>query len=275
MSRDLDKFYTKDNIVLKLLNIISKKIDIKNKDLIIEPSAGNGVFSNKLKNIYKENKVLAFDIKPENNKIIKKNFLQIDNNKYKKKTIHFIGNPPFGAQSGLAKQFIKKCILMNAETISFILAKSFKKNSMKKIFPLNYSLLYQVNIPDNSFLLDNKDYNVPCVFQIWVKNNKLRKPDKILVSKFFIFCKKNESPDYSIRRIGWYAGNIFSSSATASAMADKSENSHYFIKLKENIDKTKFFDLYLNKIKFTHNDTVGPRSISKRELIIKTNKLFL
>jgi hypothetical protein len=264
MSRDLDKFYTKESIVIKLLNVIKKKINIKTCDLIIEPSAGNGVFLNNLIEIYKDNKILAFDIKPENKKIIKKDFLTIDNNKYDDKIIHFIGNPPFGSQSSLAKQFIKKCILMNANTISFILAKSFKKDSVKKIFPLNYSLLYQIDIKDDAFLLDGNNYSVPCVFQIWCKNTKLRKPVKILVSKNFVFCKKNDNPTYSIRRIGWYAGKI-------SRDINKSENSHYFIKLNKNINRKNFYNSYVKKIFFLHNDTVGPRSISKNELIKKTN----
>jgi hypothetical protein len=236
MSRDLDKFYTKESIVIKLLNVIKKKINIKTCDLIIEPSAGNGVFLNNLIEIYK----------------------------YDDKIIHFIGNPPFGSQSSLAKQFIKKCILMNANTISFILAKSFKKDSVKKIFPLNYSLLYQIDIKDDAFLLDGNNYSVPCVFQIWCKNTKLRKPVKILVSKNFVFCKKNDNPTYSIRRIGWYAGKI-------SRDINKSENSHYFIKLNKNINRKNFYNSYVKKIFFLHNDTVGPRSISKNELIKKTN----
>ena len=41
VKQELDKFYTKKDVVEQLL----KEIDLKNFDLIIEPSAGNGGFS--------------------------------------------------------------------------------------------------------------------------------------------------------------------------------------------------------------------------------------
>ena len=37
---DLDKFYTKDSIATKLI----KHINLKKYDLIVEPSAGGGIF---------------------------------------------------------------------------------------------------------------------------------------------------------------------------------------------------------------------------------------
>jgi hypothetical protein len=44
--------------------------------------------------------------------------------------IHIIGNPPFGRQSSTAIKFIKKsCLFCNS--LSFILPKSFKKDSLK------------------------------------------------------------------------------------------------------------------------------------------------
>lgn len=54
---DYDKFYTKEAVAIDCL----RSIDLKEYDLIIEPSAGNGSF---LKNIKHENKV-GLDIKPE------------------------------------------------------------------------------------------------------------------------------------------------------------------------------------------------------------------
>ena len=48
--------------------------------------------------------------------------------------LHFIGNPPFGRQSSLAKKFIKHiCSCDKTKTIAFILPKSFKKDSLKKL----------------------------------------------------------------------------------------------------------------------------------------------
>ena len=52
-------------------------------------------------------------------------------NNLNSRKIHVIGNPPFGRQSSLAIKFIKKSCSFS-DTISFILPKSFKKDSMKK-----------------------------------------------------------------------------------------------------------------------------------------------
>ena len=87
--------------------------------------------------------------------------------------IHIIGNPPFGRQSSLVIKFIKKSITF-CDSISFILPKSFKKDSLKKHFPLNFHLINEFDLPKKSFLIDNKEHDVPCVFQIWIKKDIYR-----------------------------------------------------------------------------------------------------
>ena len=56
-----DKFYTKSNVALSLLNLL----DISEYDLIIEPSAGDGSFYN----LIESNKKIGLDINPENDLI--------------------------------------------------------------------------------------------------------------------------------------------------------------------------------------------------------------
>lgn len=260
----IDKYYTKKNIVDLCCDDIKKYIKISNKDLIIEPSAGNGSFINNIKQL--SNNYIFYDIDPEHYEIIKQDFLNFDFKDYihKFRNIHIIGNPPFGRQSSLAIKFIKKCCLF-ANSISFILPKSFKKESMKKYFEKHYHLLYEIDLPDNSFLVNGKDCNVPCILQIW-KYMYIER-DNIVITKplNFTFVKKDEFPDISFRRVGVYAGKI------TKDIDDKSIQSHYFIKfnnnntIDENINK-------LKKIKFNFNNTVGPKSISKYELINEFNK---
>ena len=93
-----DQFYTNRNISLKCIKLFLETIKIKKEDIIIEPSAGNGSFSD----YFKENKynIEAYDIDPKKEYIIKKDFLDFDYSSYiNNKDIHFIGNPPFGKQS--------------------------------------------------------------------------------------------------------------------------------------------------------------------------------
>jgi len=263
----IDKYYTKENVVELCLNFFKKYIEIDNqKDLIIEPSAGNGSFILGIKSII--NNYQFYDIEPQNEEIIKQDYLLYDNSKIKHNfnKIHILGNPPFGRQSSLAIKFIKKSCEF-CDTISFILPKSFKKNSLKKSFPLNYHLIFEYDLPDKSFLVDGNEHNVPCIFQIWEKRNIERNINEKMEPFNFIFVKKTDNPDISFRRVGVNAGMI------DNKIDKKNIQSHYFIKftnektLNENLNK-------LSSISFDFNNTVGPKSISKQELIIKFNELL-
>ena len=222
----IDKFYTNEKVVKLCIENIKKHIKFTNDDLIIEPSAGNGSFIKYIKEL--SNNYLFYDIQPENYEIEKIDFLEynFENIKKKYKEIHIIGNPPFGRQSSLAIKFIKKCCDFS-KSISFILPKSFKKSSMKKYFDLNFFLIYEIDLPENSFLINNIETNVPCIFQIWEKTINKRQIEKIKPLNFK-FVKKEESPDISFRRVGFYSGNI------SKEINNKSHQSHYFIKFLNN-----------------------------------------
>jgi predicted RNA methylase len=262
----IDKYYTKNNIVDLCIKSIKTYIKINNNDLIIEPSAGNGSFIKSIKML--TNNYIFYDLEPENNEIIKQdyllfNFLELKENY---NNIHIIGNPPFGRQSSLAIKFIKKsCEFCN--TISFILPKSFRKESLKKTFPLNFHLIFETDLPDKSFLVNNIEHNVPCIFQIWEKKNNNRVVFEKLNPLNFIFVEKTKNPDISFRRVGVNAVKIDKN------IENKSIQSHYFIKFTNN-KSTDDNIKQLSEIIFDFNNTVGPKSISKQELIHKFNPLL-
>ncbi len=259
----IDKFYTKDVVAEALIHKITTYIDIDyQNDLVIEPSAGNGSFVPFIKNIC--NNYIFIDIKPEHPEIMPQDFLKYFPHSNTFKKIHVIGNPPFGRQSSLAIKFIKHSSTF-CNTISFILPKSFKKDSMRNKVPLNFHLIHEREIPEKSFLLNKKSHGVPCVFQIWEKKDNLREKIKKQKPKGYKFVKKDKSHHISFRRVGVNAGDV------STETADKNVNTHYFICF------NKFDNELLEKIKnikFSHNNTVGPKSISKNELIQKLNKLI-
>lgn len=259
----IDKYYTKNDIVKICVNLIKQHLNIKKTDLIIEPSAGNGAFIDELKKFCKFCKF--YDIEPEHKDILKQNFLELNYDELIKQNqqTHVIGNPPFGRQSSSAIKFIKKSCEF-CDTLSFILPKSFKKESLKKIFPLNFHNICEFDIPEKAFLVNLEEHDVPCVFQIWIKKNINRIIPKKLQPKNFIFVRKEENPDISIRRVGVNAGNIDIN------IKNKSIQSHYFIKFNETQNIKKNIE-NLIKIKFDFNNTVGPKSISKQELMSKYN----
>lgn len=258
----IDKYYTKSEVAEECVELFKKYVNVGSDDAIIEPSAGNGSFIPGIKSITKN--YIFYDIEPENEEIEKMDYMQYSP-KFNK-VIHVIGNPPFGRQSSLAIKFMKKSCEF-CQSVSFILPKSFKKESLKNKIPLNFHLLLEKDLPNNSFLIGNKSYDVPCVFQIWEKKEKLRTITEKISPEKFIFVKKNQTPDISFRRVGSEAGKIDKKSV------EKSIQSHYFIKftngnsIDENI-------LILKNAIFDHNNTVGPKSISKQELTKEFNKFL-
>jgi hypothetical protein len=261
----IDKYYTKDIIVKECLIQIKAHIQINKKDLIIEPSAGNGAFIEDIKKLGEHYKF--FDLEPEHEEVIKQDYLLYVHHKEIYDKIHVIGNPPFGRQSSLAMKFIKKSCEF-CDSISFILPKSFKKDSLKKTFPLNFHLILEIDLPEKSFLVDGIEHDVPCIFQIWEKKEIKRHVNEKLEPMNFMFVNKTENPDISFRRVGVNAGTIDTKTD------EKSPQSHYFIRF---INHDENMDEILSKlcnIKFDFNNTVGPKSISKQELIKEFNKIL-
>ena len=261
----IDKYYTKNNVVDLCLELVKKYIEINANDLIIEPSAGNGSFIDGIREL--TNNYIFYDLEPDNNEIIIQDYLLYDytivKNDYNK--IHIIGNPPFGRQSSLAIKFIKKSCEF-CDSISFILPKSFKKESLKNKIPLNFHLIFENDLPDKSFLVDDIEHDVPCIFQIWEKRNINRIVQDKLYPNNFIFVKKTENPDISFRRVGVNSGKI------DKIIQDKSIQSHYFIKF-TNEKSTNENIRNLSIITYEFNNTVGPKSISKPELIKTVNTI--
>lgn len=263
----VDKFYTAPIIVDECIKQVKEQLDIDSSDIIIEPSAGNGSFINGIKSL--SSNYHFYDIEPENNIITKQDYFEFD---YKlianddNKKYHVMGNPPFGRQSSLAIKFIKKSCEY-CDSISFILPKSFKKDSLKKHFPPRFHLVFEDELQNNSFIVNDKPHNVPCVFQIWLRKTTDRELPVKVTEKNYKFVKRNENPDISFRRVGGTAGAI------SKDTKDKSEQSHHFITFDEKICDTKYKEL--SKIEFgCKNNTVGPRSISKQEIIREFNKIL-
>ena len=267
LTRDIiDKYYTKEVVVEQSLDLVKRHLKLNRDDLIIEPSAGNGSFIEGIKSL--TNNFKFYDLEPENDEIVEQDYLQYNYNDIKNtySRIHVIGNPPFGRQSSLAIKFIKKsCEFCNS--ISFILPKSFKKDSMKNKFPLNFHLVFERDLPENSFLVNGIEHDVPCVFQIWENRATNRAVSEKLKPVNFVFVKKTENPDISFRRVGVNAGRIDTN------IDEKSVESHYFIKftndksVEENIRN-------LSSITYEFNNTVGPKSLSKPEVISRFNPLM-
>lgn len=249
-----DRFYTTSATVEKCLSII----DFNKYDYVIEPSAGSGSF---IKQFPKNIPVYACDLNPEADGITQEDWFKVDKTQFNDyKSILVCGNPPFGQQNTLAIGFFNEAAEF-ADTIAFILPLSFKKDSIQNRLNLNFHLKDEIILDDCEFILQNEQpIIVPCVFQVWVKKTVERKPIKLkTVTNLFDFVDKNNA-DFRIQRVGGNAGK-------ASFDLSKSPSSNYFIKNNTEISNEDFVDL-VNNLKFpTIEFTVGPKSLSKGELI--------
>lgn len=148
---ELDKYYTPKDLAKYCIDKTFEIIGTENITEIIEPSAGNGSFSNQLENC------IAYDIAPELEGIIKQDFLQLDI-PYKKGRL-IIGNPPFGKRNTLAVRFYKKAVNLG-DYISFILPISQLDNDQQMY---EFNLIYSEDLG----LKEYSEIPIRCCFNIY------------------------------------------------------------------------------------------------------------
>ncbi len=171
--KELDKYYTKDNIAEMCVNEMVKALPFDLNDfLFIEPSAGSGAFVDAIK--AKNLSIKGFDILPTRSDVIENDFLNgnlidlLDTEEKNKKRIT-IGNPPFGRKSSLAIDFLNKS-LEHSDYVCFIIPNQFEKWSVQSKINSKAKLIANIVLPEDSFILLDKTIKLRCVFQIWTLN---------------------------------------------------------------------------------------------------------
>jgi len=172
---NLDKYYTHKEDISMIFNIITDELSFLDKTEIelIEPSAGDGRFCIPFTSNGFD--VKAYDISPDNDKVVEQDFLELTLEENKKPRV-FFGNPPFGKSCSLAIKFFNKCAELNADLICFILPSSFgKKLSFRKRLDDRYSLYKEFDLNNGLHFErpDGKVYTgvnpVSCKFMMFVK----------------------------------------------------------------------------------------------------------
>lgn len=158
----LDKFYTKKDTAKSLISTASRILGV---DLTsaptLEPSAGSGAFSSQLGN------VAAYDLYPESDSVVKQDFLADFSIPNVENRIA-IGNPPFGKKGVLALKFLNKCGQM-CKAVCFILPSTFRRWSVQNHIDDDLRLIYEEDLPLDSFEFDGEPFSLNCVFQIWTR----------------------------------------------------------------------------------------------------------
>ena len=261
----MDEFYTANPTIL--LPYINKYIT--DKDILIEPSCGDGSFLKILKfdrcfDIVKKVEEIGFECK---------DFLNVEDIE---PGCCFIGNPPFGKNSKLAIKFCQHCCNLNAKYIMFILSIVFKQEKYKNIsFDKYYQLMEEIKY--NDFINNGKKVIVNCVFQIWKRNknkhNIQHQQINIPTNKYFKYITKsrlnnNYKPNeytFSIRRVG-------SKTPELSKGVHNSLEDHFIIELNKEYDINDFVNKY-NEYNFELSPSTKQKHITKTKLNEQVNKL--
>lgn len=178
----LDQFYTNSNVSISCMKSIEKYINMENYDIHMEPSAGTGSFYRLLD----KGKRLGIDIEPKYDGIIKMDFLDYIPDRSKRYIV--LGNPPFGKNSSLAIKFFNKAGIFS-DCIAFIVPRTFKRVSVQNQLDLNFSLIYDEDLPLKPCCF-TPSMDAKCCFQIWIRLDIKR--EKVIYDKFhndFTFIK--------------------------------------------------------------------------------------
>ena len=239
-----DQFYTRPEIAALCVNLL--RLHVTGTPIWVEPSAGDGSFLRLV------DSAIGYDIEPRHPRIQQADFLTVT---LPEDCVVF-GNPPFGRQASLAKQFLQHAAT-RAQWIGFILPRSFTKPSMQKAIPSRFHLVASMTLPDNAFQLNGEPYDVPCVFQVWMRRAEPRDPPAVEVPVGFSYGKKEDGYSLAFRRVGGNAGRCRLPCESLSVQT------HYFVRL----DTPSLAEAVVaaSLVHEFPTNTTGPRSLSKGE----------
>lgn len=233
---NLDQYYTSEEDMNYCVN---KTLDILQENgysvsEFLEPSAGQGVFSNYLATSGLN--VIAIDIDPKSEDIVKADYLEYDI-EYKKDRL-IIGNPPYGSRLSLAKQFYNKSIEIG-DYISFILPISQLNNTQMMY---KFDLIHSEDLGE---LIFSEDRKVHCCLNIYARpKSGLNKKKSSKLKDIEIVrqdSKKYDSFEFDIRMCYW-------GDATAGKILKDGErySGEYKIKIHNEILKDRIIDVLIN-----------------------------
>ena len=218
----LDKYYTPPDLALQCINRTFELIGRENIGRIIEPSAGNGSFSNQIEGC------VAFDIEPETTDIIKLDFLALESIDflYEPHTL-IIGNPPYGRCLNTAQKFFKQATKF-CDYISFILPIS-QLNIVRSMY--EFDLIHSEDLGKRFYT----DRWLHCCHNVYVRpaSGKLNKKPKSRLADVTIVrqdSKRYSTVEYDLRMCYW-------GDATAGKFLENGESYSGEYKIKIHNDK--------------------------------------
>jgi hypothetical protein len=260
-STSLDKFYTRPETAEACLALLAARLPEFRADLFVEPSAGDGVFLERLpKPSY------GIDIAPAAPGIDAGDYLAWvpDENVG---AVAVVGNPPFGKNGAKAIAWFNHSARY-AEVIAMIMPASLMKGSMRDRLNDRFHLIDEMPLLAEPFRVGAALHQVNAVFQIW-KRGETRRPKSVRKTTHpdFRFVASAIGADCVIRRVGGRAGQILPPIDGATDSRGYSPSSNLFVKA-ESVDP-KALEARLNSLDFTdvRECVAANPSVSKSDIV--------
>lgn len=223
-STSLDKFYTRPETAEACLALLFARLPGFWADLFVEPSAGDGVFLERL-----PEPRYGIDIAPAAPGIDAGDYLAwapVEN----VGTVAVVGNPPFGKNGAKAIAWFNHSA-QYAEVIAMIMPASLMKGSMQDRLNDRFHLLDEMPLLAEPFRVGAALHQVNAVFQIWRRGGN-RRPKSVRKTTHpdFRFVASAVGADFVIRRVGGRAGKILPSINESAATHGYSPSSNLFVK---------------------------------------------
>lgn len=250
--QNLDKFYTKTDVAKQCINLLN----LEEYDLVIEPSAGNGAFFNEIRH---HNKI-ALDIEPDHSDIIQQDWFKYTISQDYNNVL-IIGNPPFGIRNKLSTMFLKHaCAFPNVQTIAFILPNVYNKHTLQKNIHSDFRIKSILKLPENSFLVNDKEYNVHSSFFVFDKSE-----GDCLRFKNHLY---KETPDWRFATQVDYDFFVMGAACNTIKKVPDKNNRGYYIKIKDQQKLNQIIDKFRSmKIQSYSSVNGGAAWVTKPELV--------
>ena len=165
---ELERFYTSRPLAARCMATVEARFPVASFDLVLEPSAGDGVFLELLP----AKSRLGLDLHPGAHGIVRADFLSWTPPD-PDADILTIGNPPFGQRGRLAVAFLNRSCQFS-RVVAFILPRSFRKDTFLNRVDRRFHLVHQEDCDEFRRPPDDEPFRIKAVFQVWERRQQPR-----------------------------------------------------------------------------------------------------
>lgn len=177
-----ERYFTPPDLAQRCVDLLAARFPLADFDLVVEPSAGEGAFFERLPPRTR----VGLDLDPGHPDLLRADFLTWRPEPTPQRVLT-IGNPPFGQRGALAVRFLAHACSYS-DVVAFILPRSFNKYTFRNRVPRPFHLIDSLEC--DSFLdPDGRSVEVRAVFQVWERREELRE----------IVAMADSHPDFAMR----------------------------------------------------------------------------